>query len=114
MRRWMSQLMRKLQCTGSFDVADEGVGFDAFGGFSVDDSSPLRPPAMPVFSKSCFAIAVSFPDFITILRHHVVHIENQQVTYCNLGGLGGASEKMSNFAPCIYARNATAQAPLAW
>ena len=34
-----------------------------------------------------------FPDFITFLRHHMAHIENQLITSNNWVVLGGASEK---------------------
>ena len=34
-----------------------------------------------------------FPDFITFLRHHIAHIENQLITPNNWAVLGGASEK---------------------
>ena len=33
------------------------------------------------------------PDFITFLRHHMAHIENQLITSNNWVVLGGASEK---------------------
>ena len=33
------------------------------------------------------------PDFITFLRHHIAHIENQLITPNNWVVLGGASEK---------------------
>ena len=36
---------------------------------------------------------LSFPDFITFLRHHMAHIENQLITSNNWVVLGGASEK---------------------
>lgn len=36
---------------------------------------------------------VSTPDFITFLRHHMAHIENQLITSNNWVVLGGASEK---------------------
>ena len=35
----------------------------------------------------------AFPDFITFLRHHIAHIENQLITPNNWVVLGGASEK---------------------
>ena len=38
-------------------------------------------------------IKLLFPDFITFLRHHMAHIENQLITSNNWVVLGGASEK---------------------
>ena len=35
----------------------------------------------------------TLPDFITFLRHHIAHIENQLITPNNWAVLGGASEK---------------------
>ena len=37
--------------------------------------------------------SVAIPDFITFLRHHMAHIENQLITSNNWVVLGGASEK---------------------
>ncbi len=38
-------------------------------------------------------IYITSPDFITFLRHHMAHIENQLITSNNWVVLGGASEK---------------------
>ena len=38
-------------------------------------------------------VTYGFPDFITFLRHHMAHIENQLITSNNWVVLGGASEK---------------------
>ena len=40
-----------------------------------------------------YFILTSIPDFITFLRHHMAHIENQLITSNNWVVLGGASEK---------------------
>ena len=37
--------------------------------------------------------SIAPPDFITFLRHHIAHIENQLITPNNWVVLGGASEK---------------------
>ena len=42
---------------------------------------------------SYFDRTLLFPDFITFLRHHIAHIENQLITPNNWVVLGGASEK---------------------
>ena len=47
-------------------------------------------------NKKRFIVSVQwklFPDFITFLRHHMAHVENQLITSNNWVVLGGASEK---------------------
>ena len=47
-----------------------------------------------VSAQQASAIGVQRPpDFITFLRHHMAHIENQLITSNNWVVLGGASEK---------------------
>ena len=45
------------------------------------------------FLKRTIRQDMTFPDFITFLRHHIAHIENQLITPNNWVVLGGASEK---------------------
>ena len=52
---------------------------------------PLQGAFRPI---NCYRLILEeFPDFITFLRHHMAHIENQLITSNNWVVLGGASEK---------------------
>ena len=69
---------------------------DIISGINHKDKKAWNMVYSQFYAALCAYVAKMIPespDFITFLRHHMAHIENQLITSNNWVVLGGASEK---------------------